>query len=110
MPSCCPNDGADPPRAARAWTVAAVVACVAAVVLWLVCLDAPFQHGVEDAIGEVNSIAAENNLRYGWVATRCGQVCNLEPAAPADFVWYRSHPPTLVLLMSLVFRLAGTTA
>jgi len=55
------------------------------------------------------SIFARNYLLHGYAGTGLGQVRNVGPADPGDLVVFAHHPPTIALLTSLSFRIAGVS-
>jgi hypothetical protein len=76
---------------------------------WARHVDTPFTRvlGFADWIGNENGRIAWNHVRYGFAETRGAQIRNLEPAEPADRIYYHGHPATLDVLTGLVFAALG---
>lgn len=65
--------------------------------------------GYHDFNGAVWSNIARNYNRYGFIATKFGQVDGYGPMFPKEFSYYIHHPPLLPILTALMFRLFGET-
>jgi 4-amino-4-deoxy-L-arabinose transferase-like glycosyltransferase len=69
-------------------------------------IDRPWV-GLHDFNGAVWSNVARNYNRYGFAATRFGQVNNYGSLTPKTFSFYIHHPPLLPILVALSFRIFG---
>jgi len=63
--------------------------------------------GHRDFNGAVWSNVARNYNRYGFIATKFGQVNNYGALAPQTFSYYIHHPPLLPILVAISFRIFG---
>jgi len=63
--------------------------------------------GSFDANGARYSTAARNTLRYGFWATRGGQIIDGGMREPSEYVYYAHHPPALPLTIATSFAVFG---
>jgi 4-amino-4-deoxy-L-arabinose transferase-like glycosyltransferase len=89
----------------RHLTLVALV-LVAACAVYAQRLSRPLIHHHDWTVAEF-SLSAKNTLRYGLLATRFGQVTNVEVVPPEEFDYYVHTPPGLVFLIAGMFRLVG---
>lgn len=79
---------------------------ILAALLMLPWIPRPFT-GHHDFVGAFNSQMARNYLRYGFLATKLGQVTNFGTVAPSAFSFHTHHPPGVPLFLAFVYRLFG---
>ncbi len=82
-----------------------VVLLVAAAIL-SIQITKPF-YGYHDWNGITYGQIARNNVRYGLIKTRLGQVENLTPTTPSNFRYDTHYPPLFTLLLSIPVVLFG---
>ncbi len=71
-------------------------------------INKPFW-GHHDWNSVVYSNIARNYIRYGYLATKFGQVMNVDVASPGSFTFITHYPPLLPILISISFRIFGQT-
>ncbi len=92
---------------ARSRTV--VILLIAAAAAWLRTqnLFEPWVGSHNGWGGAMYGNIARNFLKYGYAGTRLGPVANFGTASEDQFEFYYHHPPLLVWLVSIAFRLFG---
>ncbi len=70
-------------------------------------ITSPWSKNHEGYNGAVYSQYAINYIRYGFLATKFGQVGGSLPLKPNEFGYYVDHPPLLPIFVSLFFRIFG---
>lgn len=93
---------------APTWLSLIILAALVVIAAWLFTykINRPWI-GLHDFNGAVWSNIARNFNRYGFIATKLGQVDNFGPQNPESFNFYIHHPPLLPILLALMFRLFG---
>src|SRR3990167_10393848 len=83
-----------------------IIILVLAFKLLLVDINKPFW-GHHDWNSAVYSNIARNYVRYGYLATKLGQVTNVDFQSPDSFSYITHYPPLLPILISFSFRIFG---
>ena len=86
----------------------AVAILIIAFRLLTFCINKPFW-GHHDWNSVVYSTIARNYVRYGYFATKFGQVTNQDFQPKNEFGYITHYPPLLPIIISVSFRLFGTT-
>lgn len=71
-------------------------------------IDKPFW-GHHDWNSVVYSNIARNYIRYGYLATKFGQVLNVDIQSPSSFGFITHYPPLLPIFISISFIIFGQT-
>ena len=85
-----------------------IIILVLALKLLLVDINKPFW-GLHDWNSAVYSNIARNYVRYGYLATKLGQVTNVDFQSPDSFSYITHYPPLLPILISFSFGIFGQT-
>lgn len=94
-------------RGERLYAALAGAACALYGLVLLVNISAPWFSQYNAGDGALFSAIAHNYLDYGVWNLRFGQVVNVAPSAPSEFIYYQNHPPLLPLMVASSFALFG---